>query len=201
MFRELHFPTPVYIADIEHPTLNQELERDIVAWSKKDKGVTRTNVQGWHSHTTMQDMPEYAKLVSMLYEAQKTIYDQEHLDSEPFLGNMWANINPPGGYNRAHLHPNCLWSGVYYVKAPKNSGHLKIDDPRASASMCRPKMRERYNHPDTAPKRLWRETHYEPKAGRLIMFPGWLMHCVDPNESNDIRISVSFNFLQKTMFV
>ena len=27
MFRELHFPTPVYIADIEHPTLNQELER------------------------------------------------------------------------------------------------------------------------------------------------------------------------------
>ena len=29
--------------------------------------------------------------------AQKTIYDQEHLDSEPVLGNMWANINPPGG--------------------------------------------------------------------------------------------------------
>ena len=25
MFRELHFPTPIYIADIEHPTLNQEL--------------------------------------------------------------------------------------------------------------------------------------------------------------------------------
>ena len=48
MFRELHFPTPVYIADIEHPTLNQELERDIVAWSKQDKGVVRTNVQGWH---------------------------------------------------------------------------------------------------------------------------------------------------------
>ena len=34
MFRELHFPTPIYIADIKHPTLNQELERDIVAWSK-----------------------------------------------------------------------------------------------------------------------------------------------------------------------
>jgi len=62
-------------------------------------------------------------------------------------------------------------------------------------------MRERLNHPDTAPTRLWRETHYEPKAGRLIMFPSWVTHCVDPNESNDIRISVSFNFLQKTMFV
>ena len=196
MHRELHFPTPVYIADIEHPTLNQELERDIVAWSKQDKGVVRTNVQGWHSHTTMQDLPEYKKLVDMLYACQKTIYDQEHLDSEPVLGNMWANINPPGGMNRAHQHPNSLWSGVYYIKAPKNSGHLKIDDPRASAAMLRPRQKE-----GKKPLRLLRETHYEPVAGRCIMFPSWLMHCVDPNNSNDIRISVSFNFLQKCMVV
>ena len=53
----------------------------------------------------------------------------------------------------------------------------------------------------TIPPRLFRETHYDPIAGRCIMFPSWLMHCVDPNESNGIRISVSFNFLQKGMFV
>ena len=51
------------------------------------------------------------------------------------------------------------------------------------------------------PERLWREHSYDPKAGRLIMFPSWLNHCVDPNESNDIRISVSFNFMQKCMIV
>ena len=196
MHRELHFPTPVYIADIEHPTLNQELERDIVAWSKQDKGVVRTNVQGWHSTTDMQEKPQFKKLVDMLYACQKTIYDQEHLDSEPVLGNMWANINPPGGMNRAHQHPNSLWSGVYYIKAPKNCGQLKIDDPRSSAAMVRPNQKE-----GPLPQRLFRETHYEPIAGRCIMFPSWLMHCVDPNESNDIRISVSFNFLQKGMFV
>ena len=39
MFRELHFPTPIYIADIKHPTLNQELERDIIAWSKQEAYV------------------------------------------------------------------------------------------------------------------------------------------------------------------
>ena len=201
MFRELHFPTPIYIADITHPTLNQEFERDIINWMNKDKGVIRTNVKGWHSHTSMHELSEYKKLVSLLYEAQQTIYDQEHLASEPIIGNMWANVNPPGGMNRAHMHPNSLWSGVYYIKAPKNCGDLKIDDPRAAASMCRPRMRERYNPPETAPTRLWRETHYKPKAGRLIMFPSWLVHCVDPNDSNDIRISVSFNFLQKCMIV
>ena len=196
MFRELHFPTPIYIADIKHPTLNQELERDITAWANKDKGITRTNVKSWHSPTNMANLPEYKKLVSMLYACQKTIYEQEHLESEPFLGNMWANINPPGGMNRAHQHPNSLWSGVYYIKAPKNSGHLKIDDPRSSAAMVRPTQKK-----GTLPVRLYRETHYEPIAGRCIMFPSWLMHCVDPNQSNDIRISVSFNFLQKGMFV
>ena len=196
MFRELHFPTPVYIADIKHPTLNQELERDIVAWSKQDKGVVRTNVQGWHSTTDMHQKPQFKKLVSMLYACQKTIYDQEHLDSEPVLGNMWANINPPGGMNRAHQHPNSLWSGVYYIKAPKNCGYLKIDDPRSVACMSRPRQKE-----GKVPERLLRETHYEPIAGRCIMFPSWLMHCVDPNNSNDIRISVSFNFLQKCMVV
>src|SRR5210317_868739 len=196
MFRELHFPTPIYISDIKHPTLNQELERDIVAWSKQDKGVVRTNVQGWHSTTNMAELPQFKKLVDMLYACQKTIYEQEHLDSEPVLGNMWANINPPGGMNRAHQHPNSLWSGVYYIKAPKNSGHLKIDDPRSSAANPRPKPKE-----GPVPPRLFRASHYEPIAGRFIMFPSWLMHCVDPNESNDIRISVSFNFLQKGMFV
>jgi len=29
------------------------------------------------------------------------------------------------------------------------------------------------------------------------MFPSWLWHSVEPNESNDVRISVSFNFLQR----
>ena len=196
MFRELHFPTPIYIADIAHPTLNQELEKDIIAWSNQDKGMVKTNIKGWHSQTDMHQKPEYQKLISMLYEAQRTIYDQEHLNSEPVLGNMWANINPPGGMNRAHQHPNSLWSGVYYVKAPKNSGHLKIDDPRSIASMSRPQQKE-----GPVPARLYRETHYEPKAGRLIMFPSWVMHCVDSNESDDIRISVSFNFLQKGLMV
>ena len=196
MHRELHFPTPIYIADIKHPTLNQELERDILAWSNRDKGMIRTNIKGWHSDTNMNELPEYAKLVDMLYSAQRTIYDQEYYESEPCLGNMWANINPPGGSNRAHIHPNSLWSGVYYVKAPQNSGQLKIEDPRSVALMTRPKQKD-----VPKPDRLLREHHYEPKTGRLIMFPSWLNHCVDPNNSNDIRISVSFNFMQKCFMV
>ena len=71
MHRDLHFPTPIYIADIKHPTLNQELERDIVAWSNKDKGVIRTNVQGWHSTTNMHQLSQFKKLVNMCTPVKK----------------------------------------------------------------------------------------------------------------------------------
>ena len=47
------------------------------------------------------------------------------------------------------------------------------------------------------PSHLWKEVHVDPLEGRIIIFPAWLWHGVEPNESNDIRISVSFNFLQK----
>ena len=196
MIRELYFPTPIYVLDIKDQSINEQLEKDILNWYNKDKGINRTNVNGWHSKTTMHEMPEYKRLTDALYEAQKKIYIEEDLDSEPFLGNMWANVNPKGGMNRAPIHPNSLWSGVYYVKANKNSGHLKIDDPRSIASMSRPRLKEKQH-----PIRLWRETSFEPKVGRLIMFPAWLVHAVDPNLSDELRISVSFNFMQKCMVV
>ena len=34
------------------------------------------------------------------------------------------------------------------------------------------------------------------KENHLYLFPSWLEHCVEMNESDDIRISVSFNFIQ-----
>jgi uncharacterized protein (TIGR02466 family) len=80
--------------------------------------------------------------------------------------------------------------------ASENSGLLRVEDPRSISLMVRPRMKQ-----GKPPKRLWREDNYKPKSGRLIMFPSWLNHCVDTNESNDIRISVSFNFMQKCFMV
>ena len=196
MIRDLHFPTPIYIFDHNDPSLNIQLEKDILNWMNEDKGLSKTNIKGWHSTTDMDRKPEYQRLVQGLFEAQNKIYEEEHLTSEPFLGGMWANVNPPGGMNRAHIHPNSLWSGVYYVKAPENCGLLRIDDPRTSAAMSRPILKD-----GDVPTRVHREACYKPVAGRLIMFPSWVTHCVDPNESDDLRISVSFNFLQKSLMV
>ena len=191
MIKAAYFPTIIYAKDLQLD--NRLFEREVIEWSKKDKGVKRTNMIGWHSTTDMHKIPVFKPLVDELFKMQIEMYREEFLSREPIIGNMWANINPPGGYNRPHIHPNSHFSGVYYIKAPQNSGDIVFNDPRSGAHMIMPE-RIKDSKP---PSHLWREVRINPLEGRLIMFPSWLWHCVDPNESNDIRISVSFNFIQK----
>ena len=190
MMKEGFFPTIIYGKDVQ--LNNQELAQHIINWSQQEQGLKKTNVNGWHSQTDMQTKPEYKPLVDQLFLAMNMIWKEEWLDKEPVLGNMWANINYQGGYNRPHVHPNTLFSGVYYVKTPPNCGKLVFNDPRPGIQTVMPTRIK-----GTPPKHLWRDCHLDVKEGRIIIFPAWLWHSVEPNESSDIRISVSFNFIQK----
>ncbi len=189
MIIEKFFPTIVYGKDVQLD--NNKLAQDIVNWSNQDKGVSKTNYKGWHSTTDMGQKPEYQQLVTELLRMQKEIYDNEHIDRHARLGNMWANINPTDGMNQPHIHPNSLFSGVYYVKSQPNAGRLKIYDPRPGVQFIMPTRK-----PGNPGRDMWRDANIEPVVGRIIMFPAWLWHSVEPNKSNDLRISISFNFLQ-----
>ena len=85
---------------------------------------------------------------------------------------------------------------MYYVKTPPNCGKIVFNDPRPGIQTNMPTRR-----PGQPPKHLWREVHLDVIEGRIIMFPAWLWHCVEPNESNDIRISVSFNFYTRWLSI
>ena len=189
MIIEKFFPTIVYGKDVQLD--NNKLAQDIVNWSNQDKGVSKTNYKGWHSTTDMGQKPEYQQLVTELLRMQKEIYANEHIDRHAILGNMWANINPTDGMNQPHIHPNSLFSGVYYVKSQPNAGRLKIYDPRPGVQFIMPTRK-----PGDPGRDMWRDANIEPVVGRIIMFPAWLWHSVEPNKSNDLRISVSFNFIQ-----
>ena len=199
MIRELLFPTPIYTKMVKDPKkLNKYLFPLIKAWSKTDKGEEKTNSGGgWHSPTDMNFKEEYKPLTDELFIMQEEIYKDYGMASKAALGNMWANINNPGAYNKQHIHPNSQWSGVYYVKVPKNSGRLFVEDPRPGPNMIMPQRVE------GLPKGLWRIVAYPPIEGQMIMFPAWLPHGVEINKSKEkgekgSRVSVSFNFIQLT---
>ena len=190
MIKEGFFPTIIYAEDFKLDT--NKIAQDIIQWSNQNKGIKKTNVDGWHSETNMHEKPEYKPLDDELFRMAHQIFEEEWLEREPFLGNMWANINPFGGYNKPHVHPNALFSGVYYVKTPPNCGRLIGQDPRPGIQTCMPSRKK-----GQPPKHLWRDVHLQPQENRAIIFPAWLWHSVEPNQSNENRISVSFNFIQR----
>ena len=149
MITEYHFPTPIYIKEIPNAgELNHHLEKNILQWQKDDpKGVSKTNVNGWHSTTDMNKKHEYDPLSKELFAMQEEIFEKEYLTQKPALGYMWANINYPGGFNRPHLHPNALFSGVYWIKAPEKSGKLMLYEPRPGVHTTMPnRKKESYLH-------------------------------------------------------
>ena len=195
--REILFPTPIYQKMVkDHEKMNRYLFPLIKAWSQKDKGLEKTNAGGgWHSPTDMKGKKEYKPLIEEFFIMQEAIFKDYGMIPEPGLGNMWANINYPGSYNKQHMHPNCNWSGVYYVKVPKNSGNLFVEDPRPGPNIILPRRTEEL------PRALWRVIIYPAIEGQIIMFPAWVPHGVEINESKEKgeqgwRVSISFNFLQ-----
>ena len=194
---DLFFPTPIYWCDLKDATnLNENLIKNIEEWKEKDKGIKNTNQGGWHSTTDMHLKKEYKPLVSELNKFQQQVGMEEGYVHPTFLSNMWANINYPGCSNRTHIHPNCQWSGVYYVKTPEDCGDLIIEDPRPGYAMTAPQQLSPYK----LPPRLLRHVAYLPIAGRLIIFPSFLNHYVDINKSKETRISISFNFIQMASY-
>ena len=191
IYKEQYFPTTFYTKDLQLD--NKFLEQNILEWQKQDpEGLKKTNMYGWHSQSNMHTKPEYKPVVDELIKMQLEIYKEEYLDREPVLGNMWANINYTGSYNQSHIHPNSLFSGSYYVKTPPNCGDLVATDPRPGVQNCLPARKQ-----GQLPLNIWRDVYFKAHAGRAMMFPAWVWHRVEPNNSNETRISIGFNFIQK----
>ncbi|KUF08980.1 TIGR02466 family protein [Pseudoponticoccus marisrubri] len=202
--RRSYFPTMIFQVDVPDPKpLNQSLLKAIYAERERDrKGINRSNLPqlgGWHSHNNLHKSDTYAGLVDLINKATARISeDLGYADSHELrIGTMWSIINPPGSANRAHVHPSCLWSGVYYIQAPKDCGNIEFIEPRTVHLMNQAKFQPNKKRS----KENWTKVRFTPTAGRMLIFPSWLYHAVDPNMSTaegdaSNRIIVSFNLNQ-----
>lgn len=110
----------------------------------------------------------------------------------------WININPPQAFNVTHHHPNCEIAGVLWIKIPKNSGDFIFVSPYDFLSYV-----EMFSYKEEFKQELnyYHNYKFSPQEGTLLLFPSHLQHRVARNESNEDRISVSFNLkLSNVMF-
>ena len=200
-----YFPTLIFSLEVPgSEILNARLVEAIYAERERDTtGVRKSNfpeLGSWHSHVKLHKDVTFAGMVQCV-DAASAMMCRElgyHRSYQLSIGTMWSIINPPGGVNRAHIHPGCLWSGVYYVQAPRNSGRIEFIDPRTQNLMNPVEY-----IPDTRrPRSCWTKVQYKPVSGRMLIFPSWLYHSVAPNRSrakgkDADRIIVSFNLSQE----
>ncbi|MEM7241710.1 MAG: TIGR02466 family protein [Pseudomonadota bacterium] len=201
-----YFPTQVFshqLPDDQAKSMNTALTQAIYAEREADlEGTKRSNFKelgGWHSQNNLHKKDQYKPVTDLIAECCVAVSQSNHYkeDRKLTIGTMWSIINPPGSFNRAHIHPGSLWSGVYYVQAPENAGKIEFIDPRAAASMLNPV----YSTKPKRPKKTLSRIKFIPTAGRILIFPSWLYHAVEPNlteAKGDAanRIIISFNLNQ-----
>jgi len=93
--------------------------------------------------------------------------------------SSWFALFRRGNYAHIHNHGDCDIAGVYYFKKSGNDGNLFF---------CTPNKAE-----DTSFIFNSRRIVTNSKEGEILLFPGFLDHGVQTNDTDDERVSLSFN--------
>ena len=98
----------------------------------------------------------------------------------------WLSMFKKGNYGHVHNHVDADISGVYYYKTNGEDGNIFFEsaNPFLEISKCFMNIAEVWEH--------------KPQVGKILLFPGWLKHGIKTNNTDNIRISLSFNIYFKT---
>ncbi len=187
----LFFSTPVWASIIpDYKETNELIYSYIKDLQNQDqKGVIKSNVNGWHSKNfdLKNDVPkQFINMISPNINDVLNDMDWDLSTQITRITNMWAIINRNGAANSRHHHGNSAISAAYYVRAPENCGNIVFYDPRPAPI---------YFHPNAKNSNSLncQVNNIKPLEGLLVLFPSYLDHSVDANETNDERIVISFN--------
>ena len=178
------FPTPVYYNKLAFDTaaMVEELRNKFNLVNPNMNGnMTSENIQ-------ILNEPAFENLKEVItMEANKFMRDvlSYRFDSV-FITSSWVNINPPGTNHHTHIHPNSIVSGTYYLQTKEGCGDLVLSKPQKEII---PALREDIPL-DNFSTSSW---PISPFDNLLVMFPSNVTHFVTHNESDENRISLSFN--------
>ena len=181
------FTVPVASTDLEFDL--EKAKNYCYEMKSQSNGSTLSNRKGFQSNDLQFPNP-LSDIAQNVCNASQSYF--EHLNGSKihrtFLDNMWINISPKGAYNTIHGHPNCFMSGVLYLKTPENCGKIWFVHP---SEVLEYDWKSHY----------WKEYSSHTSAffyhkvfeKRCYLFPSWLKHGVEENNSEEDRISISFN--------
>lgn len=130
---------------------------------------------------------EFNPLIDAIYPHLTEYYKNLHLSPhlKPVISSMWANSHTFGAWSDLHIHSVHHLVGCYYLDFSKNSGDLLFLNP----------MEYHYNYFPFSEHgqniNTW--TAANVQQDDLILFPAFLKHKTEKNQSCEQRISINFN--------
>ena len=198
------FPTPLWRANIKEELAKnnitmEDIVKECLDIEKKDKGRIVTN-RGNNSYQSnnLDFSLENKKL--KLYKLMQTVdllVQNIYMgiwQGDIILANAWLNINRKGAFNVPHIHDESVLSGCIYLKVPSNSGSLSIEKNYNEQFIYSNIGKVKKDNPQ--PHITATRMYIAPEEGEVIVFPSHIPHQVDPNESDEDRISIAFNYVK-----
>lgn len=98
----------------------------------------------------------------------------------------WVNVHPPGGWTSEHDHSasNLAAAVAVYLRVPENSGYIEFRDPLEYHWKSMPFLTNNSDY-------VWKKVPVS--QGDVLIFPPWLIHRTEINNSNEDRWVASFN--------
>jgi uncharacterized protein (TIGR02466 family) len=187
------FPTPMFTGVLSDLGICDRVERKLREVQRSGKGYPSPThgILAYMTPDDLQDLPEMKELVDVIMLEAEAIFDACAIKREAhYITNMWANIANPNRRHNFHIHPNCLLSGIVYIKTPPNCGRTIFASPRLQSKNLEPTYLQKNDlNADIF--------SMPPEKGRMMIWPSHVPHGVEEGTANeaDDRIVVAFNIM------
>lgn len=195
---EFLFPTQVVSGEIpDFDQIQDKLIKWIYEYKKNNTDIARiSNKGGWQSARKDVYVDKgFQQFENIIIPIIGELISEYRITQKADIVQMWININGKGAYNVSHCHPLADFSGVIYIKQTEEQGRFVFDNMDVGYRDC--SSLYFMNKDYLIEKKMLPEWVPEYKDGTIIIFPAMFTHRVEQNETDEDRISLSFNIKLK----
>ncbi|MAZ35130.1 MAG: hypothetical protein CMO06_18485 [Thalassospira sp.] len=183
------FKTPIY--NIKKNLDVNYYTKKALEFEKKYESRKKDNIRGYQSPDLIEKEDVFQKkFFKDITEDLLKYYSLFNINKNIQMNELWLNVNRRHAINKAHDHPFSFMSGVFFIKGPEKSGDLVLHNDHNKILYTQnfhSQYIKKWNSYNSVTYRI------EPEENVLILFPSSVWHDVEPNLSDETRISLSFN--------
>ncbi|MFT5220109.1 MAG: hypothetical protein ACI9LO_001861 [Planctomycetota bacterium] len=150
-------------------------------------------------HKELNELAEFIEqgIVEIARDANQGLWQENEAVRVKITG-LWFQIANGHAFHETHVHGNCSWSGVYYVRSADASDSQEAHKGRQPNGVTRfygPNMEYMAGGHGDYGNYYLHDSSWDsyPQDGKLVIFPAHIKHMAFPYDGEEDRVIVSFH--------